>query len=152
MTTIIPLHISTRILCHHSPLWRVQQRPQQPWTSVLTSEWKALTLRGRMHFRRLEDALQISYASMSTAPHPLLSEEQLAIKYGSDAQEETEKNNSSSDWGIYTLYITSRLFPNGVRHISWVVQARRSAIFSLYDMGPLFTKFTLLILSFADGE
>ena len=101
--------------------------------------------------RQLEDALQISHASVSTAPHPLLSEEQLAIKYGSDAQEETEKNNSSSDWGVYTLILfgTLRLFPNRVRHISWVVQARRSANFSLYDMGPLFTIFTPLIFFFA---
>ena len=82
-------------------------------TSVLTSEWKALTLRGRVHIRQLEDALQISHASVSTTPHPLLSEEQLSIKYGSDAQEEAEKNNSSSDWDIYTSFGTLTISERG---------------------------------------
>ena len=63
--------------------------------------------------RQLEDALQISHASVSTTPHPLLSEEQLSIKYGSDAQEEAEKNNSSSDWDIYTSFGTLTISERG---------------------------------------
>ena len=138
------------IICQLLPGLKISNVcPQAAWHCHLPPGSGKINCRWQQHYRQLEGALQISHASVSTAPHPLLSEEQLAIKYGSDIQEETEKNNSSSDWGIYTLYVTSRLFPNGVRHISWVVQARRSAIFSLYDMGPLFTKFTPLIFSFS---
>lgn len=60
--------------------------------------------------RQLEDALQIAQLSLSAIPHPLLSEELLAIKGGIEIVEDVSQQVSSGETlpNIGTLIISER--------------------------------------------
>lgn len=63
--------------------------------------------------RQLEDALQIAQASLSSSPHPLLTENLLSIKHGVDAPDDLQKELSNPEWDIRTSFGTLAISDRG---------------------------------------